>query len=105
MLGYQGRRSSVRDVGVGLLAQASNTYCAHDFAVYEYRNAAAQRHDIGGDKCRSALVDVVLDLGRRLFCRSLTQLGVRYTRNDAKNVSIARKESVARLDEFVGPKA
>jgi hypothetical protein len=32
MLGYQGRRSSTRDVGVGLLAQASNTYCAHDFA-------------------------------------------------------------------------
>jgi hypothetical protein len=41
---------------------------------------------------------------RGLFCRSLTQLGIRYTRNDAKNVSIARAPSVARLDEFVGPK-
>jgi hypothetical protein len=41
---------------------------------------------------------------RGLFCRSLTQLGIRYTRNDHKNVSIARATSVARLDEFVGPK-
>lgn len=41
---------------------------------------------------------------RRLFCRSLTQLGIRYTWNDARNVSIARRPDVARLDEFVGPK-
>jgi hypothetical protein len=41
---------------------------------------------------------------RRLFCRSLNQLGVRYTWNDARNVSIARRPDVARLDEFVGPK-
>jgi hypothetical protein len=41
---------------------------------------------------------------RGLFCRSLTQLGIHYTRNDHKNVSIARAPSVARLDEFVGPK-
>jgi hypothetical protein len=32
------------------------------------------------------------------------QLGIHYTRNDHKNVSIARAASVARLDEFVGPK-
>src|SRR3954453_17052224 len=41
---------------------------------------------------------------RRLFCRSLRQLGIEYTWNDARNVSIARRASVARLDEFVGPK-
>jgi hypothetical protein len=41
---------------------------------------------------------------RRLFCRSLTQLGIRYTWNDARNVSIARRPDVARLDELVGPK-
>lgn len=41
---------------------------------------------------------------RRLFCRSLRQLGVEYTWNDARNVSIARRASVGRLDEFVGPK-
>jgi hypothetical protein len=41
---------------------------------------------------------------RRLFCRSLRQLGVDYTWNDARNVSIARRPSVARLDQFVGPK-
>jgi hypothetical protein len=41
---------------------------------------------------------------KRLFCRSLTQVGVSYTWNDAKNVSIARRPDVARLDEFVGPK-
>jgi hypothetical protein len=41
---------------------------------------------------------------RRLFCRSLNQLGVRYTWNDARNVSIARRPDVAKLDEFVGPK-
>jgi hypothetical protein len=41
---------------------------------------------------------------RGLFCRSLTQLAIHYTRNDQKNVSIARAPSVARLDEFVGAK-
>ena len=42
---------------------------------------------------------------RRLFCRSLTQLGIDYTWNDARNVSVARRASVAKLDEFVGPKS
>jgi hypothetical protein len=41
---------------------------------------------------------------RRLFCRSLRQLGIDYTWNDARNVSVARRAAVARLDEFVGPK-
>ena len=41
---------------------------------------------------------------RRLFCRSLQHLGIDYTWNDARNVSVARRPSVERLDEFVGPK-
>ena len=41
---------------------------------------------------------------RRLFCRSLQQLGIEYTWNNPRNVSIARRPSVERLDEFVGPK-
>jgi hypothetical protein len=61
----QGCRRCVRDSGVGVLAQAGNTYGAHHFAVHAYRHAAAQRHDVGGDECRSAVIDVVLDLGRR----------------------------------------
>jgi hypothetical protein len=40
-------------------------YCAHDFAVYAYRHAAAQCRDAGGDECRSAPINVVLDLRRR----------------------------------------
>jgi LAGLIDADG-like domain len=46
----------------------------------------------------------VSDEIRRLFCRSLNQLGINYTWNDARNVSIARRPDVARLEEFVGPK-
>ena len=61
----QGRRRGVRDFGVGLLAQAGNTYGAHDFAVYAYRHAAAQCHDVRGHECRSAVINVVLDLWRR----------------------------------------
>ena len=41
---------------------------------------------------------------RRLFCRRLRQLDIEYTWNDARTVSIARRSSVVRLDEFVGPK-
>ena len=41
---------------------------------------------------------------RRLFCRSLQGLGIEYTWNSSKEVSIARRASVARMDEFVGPK-
>jgi hypothetical protein len=41
-----------------------------------------------------------------LFCRALEQTGVEYGFSGrGKDVSIARRESVARLDSFVGPKA
>lgn len=41
---------------------------------------------------------------RRLFCAALRRVGVEYTWNNWKTVSIARAGSVALLDTFVGPK-
>src|SRR5882672_4348923 len=63
--GIETRRRGVRDLGVGLLAQAGNAYRAHDLAVDAYRHAAAQCRDAGGDECGPAPIDVVLDLRRR----------------------------------------
>jgi hypothetical protein len=41
-----------------------------------------------------------------IFCRALEQLGIEYGfSRRGKDVSIARRESVARLDSFVGPKS
>jgi hypothetical protein len=43
---------------------------------------------------------------QELFCRSLRQLRIDYTfAGGGTDVSIARRESVARLDSFVGPKS
>jgi hypothetical protein len=39
-----------------------------------------------------------------IFCDACDRLGVAYSRSDAKTISIARAESVARLDSFIGPK-
>lgn len=39
-----------------------------------------------------------------LFCGSCRRLGIRYAFNKPTSVSIARAASVARLDEFAGPK-
>jgi hypothetical protein len=61
----EGGRRGIRDLCVGFLAQAGNTYCAHDISVYAYRHAAAQRRDAGGDERRSAPINVLLDLLRR----------------------------------------
>lgn len=41
---------------------------------------------------------------RGLFCRTCDQLGIEWRRMNARNISVARRASVARLDEFVGPK-
>jgi hypothetical protein len=41
-----------------------------------------------------------------LFCRSLERLGIEYSfASRGRQVSIARADSVARLDSFVGPKS
>jgi hypothetical protein len=42
---------------------------------------------------------------KRLYCESLDALGIRWTRPSAKDIAVYRKDSVAKLDAFVGPKA
>jgi hypothetical protein len=41
---------------------------------------------------------------RALFCAACDRLGIEYRLNRWNSVSIARRASVARLDEFIGPK-
>jgi hypothetical protein len=41
---------------------------------------------------------------RRLFCDACDLLGIEWRVMNARNISVARRASVARLDEFVGPK-
>jgi hypothetical protein len=41
---------------------------------------------------------------RKLFCDTCDLLGIEWRVMNARNISVARRESVARLDEFVGPK-
>jgi hypothetical protein len=43
---------------------------------------------------------------QHIFCQALDRLGIEYGFSRwGKDVSIARRESVARLDSFVGPKS
>jgi hypothetical protein len=41
---------------------------------------------------------------RGLFTDALDRLGIAWRRMNERNISVARREAVARLDEFVGPK-
>jgi hypothetical protein len=41
---------------------------------------------------------------RKLFTDALDRLGIEWRRSNKRIISIAKKEAVARLDEFVGPK-
>lgn len=41
---------------------------------------------------------------RAIFCEYCDVLGLRWTRSNRRNISIAHRDSVAKLDEFVGPK-
>jgi hypothetical protein len=41
---------------------------------------------------------------RKLFCDTCDLLGIEWRVMNARNISVARRPSVARLDEFVGPK-
>jgi hypothetical protein len=41
---------------------------------------------------------------RAIFCEACDRLGVRWRPMNARNVSVARRESVALLDEFIGPR-
>ncbi len=42
---------------------------------------------------------------RRIFCDTCDLLGVEWRVMNAMNISVAKRASVARLDEFIGPKA
>ena len=42
---------------------------------------------------------------RGLFSRSCDALGLRWTQSNARNLSVAHRASVARMDRFIGPKA
>jgi hypothetical protein len=44
------------------------------------------------------------DDNRGIFTGALDQLGVAWRQSNPRNISIARREAVAALDEFVGPK-
>ena len=57
---------------------------AYEYARYTFSNASA---DI-----------------RALFCASCDALGVPWRRMNARNISVARREGVAALDAFIGPK-
>jgi hypothetical protein len=41
---------------------------------------------------------------RRIFCDACDLLGIEWRVMNAWNISVARRASVARLDEFIGPK-
>lgn len=41
---------------------------------------------------------------RGLFCDACDQLGVRWTQSNHRNISVAHRPSVRRLDTFIGPK-
>ena len=41
---------------------------------------------------------------KRIFCGACDQLGIEWSVMNAKDISIARRESIALMDEFVGPK-
>jgi hypothetical protein len=41
---------------------------------------------------------------RQIFCRACDLVGVEWRVMNARNISVAKRASVARLDGFVGPK-
>ena len=41
---------------------------------------------------------------RGLFCEYCERLGIRWTQSNPRNISVAHRDSVAKLDAFVGPK-
>ncbi len=41
---------------------------------------------------------------RRIFCDHCELLGIRWSQSNPRNISVSHRDSVARLDEFIGPK-
>jgi hypothetical protein len=52
---------------------------------------------------RYTFVNESVDI-RRLYADALDRLGIAWKQSNRKTISVARREAVARLDEFVGPK-
>jgi hypothetical protein len=42
---------------------------------------------------------------RGIFCEYCERLGIRWTQSNRRNISVSRRDSVAKLDRFVGPKS
>jgi hypothetical protein len=42
---------------------------------------------------------------RQIFCEHCDLLDIRWTQSNSRNISVSHRRSVARLDEFVGPKS
>jgi hypothetical protein len=42
---------------------------------------------------------------RRIFCEHCELLGIRWTQSNPRNISISHRDSVALLDDFIGPKS
>lgn len=42
---------------------------------------------------------------RGIFCEHCELLGIRWTQSNPRNISVSHRTSVARLDEFIGPKS
>lgn len=42
---------------------------------------------------------------RGLLCEACDAIGVRWTQSNARNISVSHRESVAVLDDVIGPKA
>jgi hypothetical protein len=42
---------------------------------------------------------------RRIFCDACDRVGVEWRQMNARNISVARRESIALMDQFIGPKA
>jgi hypothetical protein len=61
----------------------------------------------GGDRWyeypRYNFANASLDI-QRMLTDALDRLGIEWTQMNARNISVARREAVARLDGFVGPK-
>jgi hypothetical protein len=41
---------------------------------------------------------------RALFCAYCEKLGIRWTQSNLRNISVSHRDSVAKLDSFIGPK-
>ena len=53
---------------------------------------------------RYGFTNVSTDI-KHIFCETCDLLGLRWTKSGPKTIYVSRKADVARMDEFIGPKA